>query len=139
VRSAIVSYWKSIGRDILPSAMFFMNKRIYKHTHTDNASINVRDVFLYITHTNTMDSPIQTRVAPFVLKLEVTKRVLTSLASSFYSLAFRRNVQRGFQWQWRTREERGRGEKRSRRETGSGGECTRDEKKRRMKMNVPRG
>ena len=42
--------------------------------------------------------------APFVLKLEVTKRILTSLASSFYSLAFRHNMLQGFQWQPRERE-----------------------------------
>jgi len=48
-------------------------------------------------HTDaTWSTPIRARAAPFVLKLEVTKRILTSLATSFYSPAFRCNVQRGF-------------------------------------------
>lgn len=63
--------------------------RAHRRTYRRTSRIRVR--------TNTMWSTlILARAAPFVLKLEVTKRILTSLATSFYSPAFRHNVQRGF-------------------------------------------
>lgn len=69
--------------------------RVHVHAHT-GVLIDVRATRTRTYTNTTWSTPIRARAAPFVLKLEVTKRILTSLATSFYSPAFRPNVQRGF-------------------------------------------
>ena len=117
--------------DILPSDVLHEHTQTCKQILTRLSTVCV--LRTYTTYKHDWSALIHARTAPFVLKLEVTKRILTSLASSFYSLAFRHNVQRGFQWQ-----RRGEGTKKE--TEGEGREKgMRDDKKKRMKTNASYG